>query len=151
MSFEGDAKNILNSLKELKKTEDFITATLDEMAARFLEILQTYIKQQAFDKGDYLRSWHIKKSSPNSRTIKSDENMMFAILEITGAREHKIEARYANFLHWVDDSGIHHFAKWVIHPFQPPQPHFRPAVKDFEQIAPKIINNNIQKFFKVFK
>lgn len=61
------------------------------------------------------------------------------ILEIFGARPHRIEAKKAKALHWVDEvTGEDVFAKFVDHPGIKPQPHWRPVIERLRNKFPEM-------------
>jgi len=147
---ETGVREMMDIIEGLKNLDPFLEDTLDTLADKFLAILQFHIRNGPFDTGHYLESWQITEKTRTSRTISSPEDLLFVILEYTGAQEHKIERKFAEALHWVDTGGEHHFAMWVIHPYQPPQPHFRTAIRDFNELAIPIINEKMKLHFKIF-
>jgi HK97 gp10 family phage protein len=62
-----------------------------------------------------------------------------------GTPPHVIEARHAPALHWVDDSGEHHFAKRVNHPGTKPSPFMGPAYQKAERVVERDVEVAAEK------
>lgn len=67
-------------------------------------------------------TWEIYSPKPYSRFVEE------------GTRAHVIEAKNADYLHWEDEGGGHHFAKRVFHPGTAPHPFMGQAYLKAERV-----------------
>lgn len=60
--------------------------------------------------------YYRRTSAGTSVTVRYTANTPYARWVIEPTKPHRIEAKAARYLHWVDGNGTHHFRKWVMHP-----------------------------------
>lgn len=154
MGFDfATGKNIVIEIRRLPKDlPDFLFNTMLDLQAFFLENVQRLAPKKT---GEYARSWVkgplklIESTKTISSTIITPEFLLYTMLEFQGRQPGEILGKPILHFFW-EKTGQEMFLRKVMHPGFPPMPHVRPALDITLQNAPRIINENLQKNYRIF-
>ena len=144
-----DIQEIKISVDRLSKNpQRFVDATLKDLQQMYLEAI---VPASPRDTGDYAKGWHLGPIRGNRAAIYNKYGELFAWLEFTGTRRHKIRAKGkaaggADHLKIEIRNGVFIFPVEVDHPGTEPEPHARPTMRTLMQNAFIIVASNMDKF-----
>ena len=131
-----------------KSPQKFIDATLKDLQRMYLEAVAPASPR---DRGDYAKGWSLGPINGKRAAIYNKYGELFAWLEFTGTRRHKIRAKGkaaggADRLKIEIENGRFIFPVEVDHPGTEPEPHARPTMRTLMQNAFIIVASNLDKF-----
>ena len=144
-----DIQNIRIAVNSLsKQPQRFVDATLKDLQRMYLEAVAPASPR---DTGDYAKGWHLGPIRGKTAAIYNKYGQLFAWLEFTGTRRHKIRAKGkanggADRLKIEIRNGVYIFPVEVDHPGTEPEPHARPTMRTLMQNAFVIVASNLDKF-----
>lgn len=155
MSFSYKFNNFDKINIELDKIPQNLALVLDRSARQMAQLWLDLIKNRApFDEGKYANSWNIDSINIQGNgaqiILGTPEGLLYVLLEFTGRKSGRINAKEGGVLRWEDETGVH-FAKYVTHPGFQPSPHVRPALAELLRVAPFILLKNIGEVSPIFR
>jgi len=138
---------IIKSLDELKNKDQFTKSVLKDLQEIFLKEIH---KKAPRNTGKYSESWKAGTVTPKKATVETPEGELYEILEFTGRKPGRINAKAGGVLafKWRNADV---FFKFVNHPGFDEMPHVRPALRVTMKQTQTVINKNLKKHFKLFK
>ena len=144
-----------NNLDKIIDKFTFSDKEIAELTEEILKALATRLRDLIEEKapkdtGKYAKEWKVGEPTATSINITNPDGLKYTILEFTGRRPSKIEAKKGGVLHFTI-GGKDIFVAFVNHPGTQPEPHVRPALEQLGREAKKIILDMIKKKFPMFK
>jgi hypothetical protein len=128
-----------------KKNQIFVKDCLDAILGKFIWEIGKRIPR---DTGEYAHSWYAIRQA-TAVIFKTELTALANWLEISGVKSHWIyPLDPTGYLHWIDKSGVEHFAKKVYHTGFNPKPHILPAKRETQREAKWIILAVARTHFK---